>query len=268
MRAVRRQVFAVPYTSFGEAEGSPQARATRDPARLGLRPPPPRRPTRHEGGSKACAATTRRRGDTSGRGSPSGSRARAAGVRAPPAPAPRAARGGASGRAAAELDGRRAIAVMPAGSGAPVPLSVGRLLDRDPRRARAALPRRGLHARRPAQARRRTDGQRDHARRGGPASGRAGPRSTPSTGRSSSSSPRSRRRGCSSRRTPGSGSRPSRSARRGSRSREETGTSTSSTASRSTPCCRRAPSIRPSSTAGRCRWSRRTSTARARGRGR
>ena len=67
-----------------------------------------------------------------------------------------------------ELDGRRSIAVMPAGSGArrlyPSPTSW--LLD--PRRARAAVPRCGFHARRPARRRRRAHHQRDRARRGRP----------------------------------------------------------------------------------------------------
>jgi hypothetical protein len=84
--------------------------------------------------------------------------------------------------------------------------------------------------------------------------------------RCSTSSRSSRRARSSSRPTPASGSPRFRSARRGSRSRAASGTSCSSMASRSTRCCLTPTGTHASAGARRCRSSRPTRTARARGR--
>ena len=250
-------VFGVPYTSFGTPVGSPRRALRRIPrdwdyvvhhhAVDGARSSCRR--------SRGSAATTRRRSATSARRLAVGVAGAAAARRTPRTSSSGSRCPSASASVpVASSAADASIAVMPAGSGARLPLPVDGVLARHPRRARAALARR---CRRPGRPARTAERER---RAASPAA-----RSTACSPRGASAidafdrpileqlalvEASSRLRLA---RTRGSASPRWRSTRRGSRSRAATGTSTSSTASRSTRCCRRAVDAPRSPGAGRSR---------------
>ena len=258
-RRSSRRSSPSPYTSFGTPGRQPAASAAAGSRATGTTSStiPPRRDPDRSSASRASAATTRRRAAISARRLAVGVAGRAA--------ARRTRRISGSGsrcperereRARQELGGRRAIAVMPAGSGARVPVSVDDLLARDPRRARAALPGR-RRSRSSAGSTTRAVGRRagSRAARSTGCSPRADTRSTRST--APILEQLAARRGVEPLRLAAHGVRVRRaspSTRRGSRSRAATGTSTSSTACRSTRCCPKSRDVpRVRRTAGRCR---------------
>ena len=215
---VRRRGLRRAVHELRRAGRQPAARAPARSARLGLRRPPPGRVRSRGAALRGPPALLRGCGRAlPGAGRRSEWRASRRPTYAPHQQLRLELPEHERDAARTELDGRRSIAVMPAGSGARhlYPSTTSWLAD--PRRARAAVPRRGVHARRAAR------------RRGAvapPAASRAarstscsprGPtaRSTRSTGRSSISSPSSRRRASSSRPTRDSGSPRLPSGRRG-----------------------------------------------------
>ena len=244
LRAVRRRGLRRAVHELRRAGRESPPRAPRVPARLGLRRPPPRGvDAEARSASRVFGATTRRRSSTSGRGWRSGvAGAGAAGVRPAPAAPPRAAR---ARRGQLRRDGaRRAPGDRGDAGRAAAPGASTRRRppgSADPRRARARgspTPSFVLVGRASATASGRTASG-IAPRRGRTACSPRGPHAIDAFDRpileqlalvEAASCLRLAAHGV--RRSPRS-----RSRRRGSRSRAAIGTSTSSTASRSTPCC-------------------------------